>query len=328
MVGVIDGYIFARSAPSSFSTMNKPPLVNAISAVYAGSRFSLPLTVATNAPGVPDSESAILVPGLPISKELVGLTEEELDSQIIPRTFWRKKSLTGKSLVGESGSDEDEEREKEAWRKAGRGVTFNSMGGGTQSSGQQGNQRHHAPLRSFDNEKEVATLSVGETSLNPFSHIESLAARLPERCAEHYSMRGGDAMRSFLSAIFIMLLPGVIRDLAAKLQLLKATLPRLDSSHTLRPTTEVCEKFQAVMRPVCDRYLTDVFSLMEARAVLCSAQNIMIEEVRQGSAIDPQLRRIMVETLNPLLAILILACLSRPGQIHRSRDTAFTGVAS
>lgn len=305
--------------------MNKPPPLAAVSFAYTASRFSLPRPSAPATGGVLESESATPITSLPISKELVGLTEDELDSQIIPRTFWRKKTLTGKSLLGEGNDDDEEEREKDAWRRAGRGVTFTAMGGQSQSSGHQ-EDRQHLPFRAFDNEKNMAAGSTEEAQAGFISQLEVVAARLPERCAEHYAIRGADAMRLFLSSVFIMLMPALIRDLAAKLQVLNANTPSLGLPHTARPIFEVCEKLQAVMRPICDQYLAGPFPILEARVVLCSAQAAMMDEVRAGSDTSPRLRQIMVETLNPLLAILIMACLSRPSRLEHKGPA--TGVVT
>jgi len=250
---------------------------------------------------------------LSISPELAVLLSSELriaHSRMTPLIRGRNEGVRRDQLdkSSEVGTDAQNLHGATTFRYAGHGQS--SEGDGGESDG--GNKKFLARISSdSDGEFEM------NSTVNEFdqrSHLIYRAADLQRNCEKHMLMYGRGAMLPYLRNKMVELLPHFVRDLGDRVSYLVDNALELNRIHLVKPIADACNQFLGVMRPLYSAYVDGPYLLADVRKTLCDAQALLFKEMNTRSDPRGKLKKMMVDTVQPLMAIIVLSVLPRPRQ--------------
>lgn len=262
---------------------------------------------------------------LPTLAETGSVALKDLPPQVI-RYRWQGRKLRDNTAAGAlrdgrlalHGMGAEVHGDMSNWFSA-RGQTSSqqdsSDNGGSDAAGQ---------LRAFQ-ARELRSLEAQAEAVVPPTHMARHAADLPAICQTHCASHGRKAMPAFLRGTMESLVVDFVRDVADKLVHLEAQAASgvaVPPGDAILPVREACDELLRVMRPIYQRFvpLPQLFS--DACTVLCQAQVRLLKEVEGRGEGDTRLRRVMHESVYPLLPIILMGSMPRPQLSLRHRASA------
>ena len=282
-------------------------------------RFDPPATAAEPAAApAADTETGATRPGhgrLPTLAEtgsvvLAGLPVHSQRIRWQPRKV--RDNTVGGSLrdmrPGLQGAGSEMQGDLATWFSARGQTSSQDDGSGRGGSGTAGRLRSLYP-------QDLRLLAPQAELLAPPTHMARHAVDLPAICSAHHGSHGASAMPAFLRETMESLVVDFVRDVADRLALLEqraASGIAVSSGEALLPVREACDELLRVMRPIYSRYVPAPQLFADARSVLCQAQARLLHEVEGRGAGNASLRRVMHESVYPLLPIILMGSMPRP----------------
>ena len=244
----------------------------------------------------------------------------------LPRIRWQPRRVRDNTVGGSQrdlrpalhGVGSDMQGDLSAWFGNQGQASSQEDGSGQGGSGTAGRFR---PFQSLD----LRPLGPPSGRPVPPTHMGRHARDLPATCGAHHAAHGPAAMPAFLRATMESLVVDFVRDVADRLHHLEehaADGSAVPAGNALWPVREACDELLRLMRPIYDRYLASPQLFADAREVLCQAQARLLQEVESRGAGNTGLRRLMHDSVYPLLPVILMGSMPRPQPAPRRMAAA------